>query len=295
MTRLILLAILGLTSGCSLDRDHRDHVVFWLPSKKANPPLPVSVVDARPRWERRSDGDLAVQFLSAESLEPPIWVRFESAISDGVSEWPEAPTAGILTVHALRFVTHDLERREREEQLEERTALDRYLALSQETDDPPADTPPVNDIVSGALCSTAHELLRNGRTFIFPCPYRVNPDVYPEGASCELVGELEFLWPEQRSHVVELNIREHNCAGTQDDEVPAMEQAVDAMLGRVGELIRASEPGSEPSASDPESLPAPNATVKPRPRKRTFLVRGNYGSRLTQLLPDGQVSRPRLP
>jgi len=192
------------------------------------PPIPLSIVDSRPGWERHSK-DCAVDFVALENAPDPPWSVLADALQQETNGWADRPCQATLELHSFRVVSKESAGEHWGFPLfptggihpnagNARNALG-YVAVIA-----------VVLTAEGVYCLGREtvDLVTGCRRSVKGPPYTLG-DEYQSGITCEIKGCLVLCWPDGRQQPAEI-VGIANTDSRGKDASPYLWDDIEAMV-----------------------------------------------------------------
>lgn len=172
----LFVLLMGVT-GC-LSQYSVEERVFSLRPTAENSAIPVTVIDARPNWERRSVPNEAMKLYTVEYISPVIWVKLAEGINHSGQTLANPPERAKLHLTSFRVIVKDQWLLDRDE-----------LEYQRQKEENPYESDPEASFLGNLLGAMIHSMIHHD------CPsYIVSPHDYGESVTCEMEGMVTFHW-----------------------------------------------------------------------------------------------------
>jgi hypothetical protein len=205
------------------------------PAQAAPAPLPLSIDDQRPGWERHSK-DCAVDFVALENAPDPPWNFLADAVGQESRAWADPPCQATLELQSFRVVCKD--------QAGNRTGSFWLPPLNSSSSFHGGAGAAVFYVGVMAVVLTAEGVYALGREsvdLVCGCrraakgpPYTLG-DEYQSGITCDIKGGLVLRWPDgrqRRSEIVGIANCGKDASGYLWDDIEAMVRTATRQLAQ---------------------------------------------------------------
>lgn len=203
----------------------------------ARPPLPLSIEDQRPDWERHSK-DCTIEFIALEDCAAPPWSLLTDPIQQATSSWADPPCRATLELRSFRVIVRQsgggwgnwnpgpLKGSFPAHGDAKAAAFFGVVVL----------TVGAVVVTAAVVTGTVGGLVGYRRSRLGP-PYIIGNE-YPTGITSEVKGDLVLSWSDGRTQATEVagvvngGPRDQNATSYMGDEIDALIKSAIQELGR---------------------------------------------------------------